>query len=476
MKKIKFLTAIAVGALAVGATATLTSCGGFEGVMIWGPIEHQELYLAAVDAFKKANPEFTAEVRYAGSGDAGAYAAMAIDPQNGGSIVTFPNDQLINLKRIGALAPLSTENTAWIKENNDSTACEAGKISEKYYAYPISADNGYVLTYNADAFKDTAVWDSTTQDLKAGYTFRDLYTALDERGAQTGHEKWANGLAIWPEGSAWYESGMFFGTGGDYSVTYDDKGVQTSASCNFNGDIGTKATRCMVNSFTNTDGSINKHFMYTDDSNPAYNDTVTKYINESDTEAMKTPLAAIVTWNNGALKKGWGENYRATVLPTLEDKAEFYGAANQGDGIKYTWKTFAGFKLMGVNPFSTFASKSEENLSMLHKLAKYLSDSEVSLARFKATSLGPSNKTAQKDAAVQADKFLKALSTQYNLNDGQGCRVQDPTPSAYWTPIATYGKGLFDAVQNGTKGTYDTIANVKRALNQLQADIQSTTK
>ena len=167
--------------------AAVSSCGSgkFEGVMIWGPVEHQELYLNAVAQFKKDNPDFTAEVQYGSQGDAGAYANLAVDPESGGSIFTFPNDQLINIRRIGAIAKLPAANATWIKENNVLPACEAGKIGDDYYSYPISADNGFVFVYNKDAFVDTAVWDSAADSLKEGYTFRDLYSALDERVVAT---------------------------------------------------------------------------------------------------------------------------------------------------------------------------------------------------------------------------------------------------------------------------------------------------
>jgi len=481
MKKYSRLMTISSALIfAVGMAASLSSCGSgkFEGVMIWGPIEHQKVYEDATAKFKKENPSFTAEVKYGSQGDAGAYANLAVDPESGGSIFTFPNDQLVNIRRIGAISKLSSENASWIKENHVAPSCEAGKIGDNYYAYPVSADNGFVFIYNRDAFKDTIVWDASKDTIKEGYTFRDLYAALDQRGAQSGHEKWAKGLCLWPCGSAWYESGAFFATGGDYSVTYDEKGEQTGASCSFgyttksdgtqDFTVGLEAARCMVNSYTNADGSISEHFMYSDDGNPAYNDLVDKYSVADSTQ----PLAGIVSWNNSVLRKNWGDNYDVAVLPTLVSDTATLG----GTGNKYTWKSFSGFKLMGVNPYTPFATKNEDNLAMLHKFAKYLSDKDVSLKRYESTSLGPSNIEAQKDTTVASDKFLKALNAQYNLLDGKGARVQDSTPSNYWSPIGTFGNGLFHAVQDKTKGAYDNENNLKRTLKSLQADIESATK
>lgn len=473
--KVVALSAIMLATIGIGV-GTLTSCGGnFDGVMIWGPIEHEQLYLEAVEKFKESHPEFKAEVKFGPQGDAGAYANVSVDPQSAGSIVTFPNDQLANLKRIGALSKLSNENTKWIKENHSVASCESGKIGDSYYAYPLSADNGFVFVYNKDAFVGTSVWDEQKDGLKDGYTFRDLHKALDEKEKQ--NEKWKDALCIWPSGSAWYESGVFFATGGDYSVTYDEKGEQKSADCWFgykeengvkNFDSGLEAINCMLNTFTTEDGKVSKHFIYSDDTNPAYNDIVSIHTQAD----SPTPLAGIITWNNPILKEKWGENYRADVLPTLVSDSVQLG----GQKKEYTWKSFSGFKLLGVNPYSEFARKSPENLTMLHELAKYLADVDASIARYEASGMGPSNNVAQENEQIKNDTWLTALNKQYNLNEGTGFRVQDSTPSNFWTPIGNFGLSLFKSVAEGEKGYFDTVLNAKRTLTSLQADIVSAAK
>lgn len=382
---------------------------------------------------------------------------------------------LINLKRIGALSKLNAEQTAWIKDNHVTAAVEAGKIGGDYYAYPVSADNGYFMYLNKEAFEGTNVWDATSDNLKAGYTFQDLYAALDQKGG-----KWANGKVTWAIGDAWYVSGAFFGAGTDYSVTYNDKGEQTEAKCNFGYDVvdgkedytkGLEAVEAIKSTFMNADGSINKHFLYSDGGTEPLNDNITKYLNSEE-----TPLAAAVcgTWKSSEIKgglldttgqpinKGWGENARATVLPILE------GAKDD-----YLFKTFAGFKLMAVNPYSNFAQQSEEHVAALHTLAKYLSDDYVSMERFASTALGPSNIKAQKNEEVAIDYALTALNEQYALDNNNGFRVQESVPANYWTPLEVFGKGLYNAMKDGTKGAFDTEANIKRTLKQLQFDIES---
>lgn len=480
----KRLSFVCAAVLAAGATAALSSCGDsqFDGILIWGPEEHEQLYMEAINEYKAAHPDFKTEVRFAAQGDAGANDNVGKDVESAGSIITFPNDQLISLKRYGALSKLTDASVTWAKENNVEASVEAGKIGDGYYAYPISADNGFVFLFNRDAFKDTSVWDATKNGLKEGYTFRDLFAALDERGAQAGHEKWANGKVIWPSGSAWYESGVFFATGGDYAVEYDEKGVQKSATCNFGYNMvdgqkdfshGLDAIRCMMNTMTNEDGSFNSHFTYTDDTDPAYNDYVSDHIGNG-SKAEEEPLAGVISWNNSAPREAWGEDYDVEILPTLVAESKLLG----GDGTRYTWRSFSGFKLMGVNPFSAFARKAPDNIVILHELAQYLAGKDVSLKRYAATQLGPSNLEAQQDEAVKADKFLNALNRQYNLvdKDGKniGFRVQDSTPANFWTPIANFGKGVYEAVHDGKTGSFNNITNAQRQLNQLQFDIEAS--
>lgn len=484
MKKTKLLMAFAAAAIGVGTAASLTSCGSFEGILFWGPSEHEALYKALWNEFVEANPEYAdIEFQYGNKGDAGAYDGLAVDVQSGASIYTFANDQLANIVRIGAAAALPDADAKWIEENHTQAANDAGKIDGKYYGYPVSADNGYVFCYNKEAFEGTSVWDKETDNLKAGYTFRDLYKALDEKGLdkETGYD-WSNGLVLWACGSAWYESGVFFGTGGDYSIKFDSEGKQESAECWFgytedesgNKDytIGLEAARCMVNSYTNEDGSISKHFMYSDDEKPAYNDLVSKYIAEK-----SRPLAGVVSWNNGAVfESKWGDNYRATVLPTLEAKTKQLA----GDGTKYTWKTFGGYKLMGINPYSAFARKDPQNLTILRELAQFLTGYEASMDRFEASGLGPSNLEAQQNEAVQASPFLSALADQYALTNDEGknigYRVQDSTPTNFWDPVAAFGKNLYEKISTGKDDGYGSEESIKPTLERLQLDIESATK
>jgi arabinogalactan oligomer/maltooligosaccharide transport system substrate-binding protein len=502
MKKKNVFAMVSLLAL-VAAGASLSSCGSkSETFMIWGPEEHRDLYTQLGEEFKKANPDFPGTFAYAANGDAGAYSNMSIDPEAGASVYTFANDMLNNLNRLGALAPLLGDNLTWAQGKNNAASVEAGKIGGKYYGYPVQADNGYYMYFRKDVFKDTDVWDSTTQSLKAGYTFRDLYKAIDAKAATDTSLKDAK--VTWAIGDAWYVSGAFFAVGGNYNVTYDDKGTQTAAKCwfSYDADVDAAGTTCinglnasygMLNTITDAPTSgrkgtkLNSHFMFSDGDKQPLNDNISKYASKDETKNNRTPLVAAVcgTWKAKEIKTFWGDDYAATFLPKLE--------CYDGD---YQWKNFCGFKLMGVNPLSTFAAKDDVHLAWAHKVAQFMSDKESQLLRYNSTGAGPSNLEALQDDAVKSDVALKALNAQYDyvcnypnttqvvdkagasqagkaIDNGLGFRIQDSVPANYWTPLASFGNNLYNEVKTGTFDKFRTDGNIRRTTNQLQADVQA---
>ena len=474
-------------------------------ILIWGPAEHESIYLKYAEQFKEAHADELKgyKFQYEGSGDAGAYSAMNIDPQRGAAVYTFANDQTANLRNLKALAVLDETQLAWSREHNSETAVEATKLGDQYVAYPLQADNGYFMYYNKDAFKGTSVWDSTKDGLKDGYTFRDLYAALDERGQQAGGEMWANGKVTWAMGDSWYMSGIFFSVGGDYEVIYDSKGAQVGADCWFgytlpegqtgwqNGDytVGYDAYEAAKNTITisNTDNRVNPHYAYTDGDKQGLNDYIDLHINP-DNEVYKTaPLAAAVcgTWKASQIQQAWGENYAATVLPTLETD----------DGERFQMKNFAGYKNLGVNPLCSYVADGvdyadkQARLALMHEFAQFLCGKEISLERHDATGAGPANKEALADPSVVADLALIALNAQYAMvckypanysveklrgqlvGNGVGYRNQDSVPANYWTPIQEYGQLMFTEFDSGKFDAFSTRAAIKNKLSELQAAI-----
>ena len=504
----KYLCILLAVLLVAASIVTLVACdkeGNEEVILIWGPAEHESIYLKYAEQFKAAHEDAFKgyKFQYEGSGDAGAYSAMNVDPQRGAAVYTFANDQTANLRNLRALAVLNEQQLKWSRDNNSATAVESTKLGDEYVAYPLQADNGYFMYYNKDAFKGTQVWDNTKGTLKEGYTFRDLYAALDERAAQTGGEMWAKGKVTWAMGDSWYMSGIFFSVGGDYEVIYDSKGAQVGADCWFgytlpegktgwqNGDytVGYDAFQAAKNTITvsNTDNTVNKHFAYTDGDKQGLNDYIDLHTNPDNDAYKEAPLAAAVcgTWKASQLQKAWGDNYAATVLPTLETD----------DGERFQMKNFAGYKNLGVNPLCSYVSDGKDyadkqaRLALLHEFAQFLCGKDISLERHTATGAGPANKEALTDPSVVADLALIALNAQYDLvckypsnyskadlagklvGDGKGYRNQDSVPANYWTPIQEYGQLMYTEFSSGKLSAFSTQAAIKDKLADLQSQI-----
>ncbi len=513
----KLLSLVLCFVLSVACLSVLTACGSKEKtIMLWGPEEHRDLYLKWAEEFRSTHEDAFKgyKFEFAGSGDAGASAEMGKDPLQGAALYSFANDQLADLSNLGALSPLAEADVQWVKENNLEDAVESTKIGGQYSAYPFQADNGYYMYYNRDAFKGTSAWDNATDKLREDVTFRDLYAALDKRGEgdavykdKNGNDiklNWSNGMICMPMASAWYVSGIFFSVGGDYEVRYNAEGKQESATCTFtyvqpegtqylkdaDFSIGLNALECLKNIFLNTDGSVNKHYLFADES---YNDKYSLYINTANEDAVKTPLAAMLcgTWKDAEVRKAWGDNYDATVLPMLE-----------GTDGKYAYKNFRGYKHMGVNPLCEFVRDKAENIVVLHEMAKYFTNKEAQLERYKKNGSGPSNKEAVNDPTIKADKALVALQKQYDrvcvypetttMKDkdgnslagkpvgtpshegyGKGFRVQDSVPQNYWTPLTDFGQNVWNEYSEKKFNAFHE-SNIKTTLAELQRQIEKS--
>ena len=519
--------------LILAASVAIFAACSTKVIMIWGPGNHEQVYMKAIEDYRKDHPDqFKGyEFRYAGSGDSGAYAAMQVSVENGAAIYTFANDQTANLANLGALATLTEEQVAWSKQNNDENAVQSTIFGEDdegnpvYVAYPLQPDNGYIMYINADAFRGTTIWDDNVENidgtkgnLKPGYTFRQLYAALDANTSaplgthSSGDNKkgqpitWKeDGKVMWPMGDSWYLSGVFFSVGGDYEVKYSDDGSkQESARCWFccdenvtdyrRGDftVGKDAYECIKNTFTNADNTVNDHFFFPTSS---YNEDIETHIDKSQVAWEEAPFAAAMcgTWEVNAIKEAWGDDYRVTVLPTLESD----------DGELFQMKNFRGYKNLGINPQCSYVMDApvEERLARLnelHELAQYFCGKEVSLARHDATGAGPANKEALADESVAKDPALQALYAQYDiecvypnnykkeelrgqkigtegqLGYGVGYRVQDSVPANYWKPIENFGKLIwaeFSTQKFSKLGSNDKIVS---QLFNLQTEIQKT--
>ena len=382
MKKLrKFVLGACVGlaALSVASCDKKEETGTFD-LTVWGPTEQTAILKKLVGDFKTANEtenlKFNITVGVVSEAD--AYTQLQKDVTAGADVYAFPNDQLANLIRIGALSKLGGTNLENVKKNNGEGAVNAGKSGDSYYAYPYAADNGYFLYYDKSVYTETDVLKLDTVLDKAKAKNKKVQIDLD---------------------NSWYDAGFFFGAGCSYNVEYDNNAKEKSITCNFDNEKGVIAGKAMI-AVANHEG----------------------FLNGGDDElksGIGTSLAAGIsgTWNADAIKAKLGDNYAATKLPSFTV-----------DGKDYQMSSFAGYKLMGVNPNS-------KSVKWANALALYLTGEQAQSYRYEQTGTGPTNSNVAKSDAVKSNVALSALAAQ-----GVYAVAQTSVPSNYWSAVQAFGE------------------------------------
>ena len=393
----KFL-AIVLALCLVVALAVPAYAAGDKTLKIWVPDATKEFTEKQVATFMEAHPEYAdyaVTVEAVGEGDAASN--MLTDLDAGADIFNFAQDQLARLVAAGALIELSEENAAIVAEENDAGSVAAATMGDLVYAYPLTSDNGYFLYYDKSVVSDPGSLEAIVADCEAAG--KGFYMEIN---------------------SGWYQPAFFFGAGCTLTYDTDDSGAFTACNIDYASDMGVAALKAMI--------ELHK--------SPAFHN--------GSSIGNATNAAAIVdgTWDSGAAKDLFGDNYACAKLPTFD----LNGEAVQMSG-------FGGFKLLGVKP-----QTDEEKLALCDELALFLSSGEVQLARFEEVGWGPSNLSAKADEAVQADEALSALGEQLAFDIPQG-----QYPGDYWS-LAT---ALGDSVIAGDYNDADDAALLE-ALQSFQ--------
>ena len=359
----KFLAIVLTVAMML-SLVSFASAEGFSGdIKIWVADNVVDFTNEQVEAFKTAHPEYAGinvTIEPVGEGDAAG--KVITDVESAADIYGFPQDQLARLVQAGAIEVVEEGNAAIIEAENDAGSVGAVKMGDTMYAYPMTSDNGYFLYYDKSVVTDPSDLDKILADCEAAG--KSFYMEIN---------------------SGWYQTAFFFGAGCELTFDADDTGILVKMNSTYASDAGVKALKSMI--------KLAQH--------PAF-------MNGS-SFSTATNAGAIVdgTWDSGAAKDAFGENYAAAKLPMV-------------DG--YQLGGFGGFKMLGIKP-----QTDEAKLAACDALAAFLTSEEVQLARYKEVGWGPSNLKAQQSEEVQADVALAALGAQlaYTIPQGQ-------YPGEYW--------------------------------------------
>ena len=295
---------------------------GSGNITIWVAEEVTAFTQTQAEQFLQDNPAYsgyTVTVEAVGEGDAASN--MITDVEGGADIYGFAQDQLARLVSAGAVMEVIGDYADFVSTSNDSGAVSAATMGDSIYAFPVTSDNGYFLYYDSSVVTDPTSLEAIVADCEeAGKGF---YMEIN---------------------SGWYQTAFFFATGCELTYEADSAGNFTSSNVTYASEEGLTALKALINLAS---------------SSAFYNGS---------SVSNATNAAAIVdgTWDSGAAKELFGDNYACAKLPSFEV-----------GGQEYQMSGFGGFKLLGVKPQT---DTNKEIVCM--ELAKYLSSAEVQLARY----------------------------------------------------------------------------------------------
>lgn len=345
-------------------------------IKIWVPDAVTGVTETLCNSFFEAHPEmngYTVAIEPMGEGDAAGN--VITDVEAAPDLYAFAQDQMARLVTAGALTTISGDYATFVQESNDAGAAAAAKVGNEVYAFPLTSDNGYFLYYDKSVVTDPSSLEQIIADCEAA------------------------GKNFYFDTGSWYQTAFFFGTGCELSFETDEKGNFTGIKNTYASENGLKAMKAIR--------TMSESKIYMDGSNVG--------------DAVNWAAIVDGTWDSSAAKEILGDNYACAPLPKFTV-----------DGETFQLGGFGGFKLMGVKPQAE-AGK----LVVCLELAKYLSDTDAQLTRFKEVGWGPSNLAAQQDPAVQADEALSALGQQlqYTIPQGQ-------YPGEYWSEADALGETI----------------------------------
>lgn len=338
-----------------------------------------------IESFKAAHPEVNFEITVGIESESTCKDTVLTDPTAAADVFTFADDQLNELVNAGALQEVVLNPDEIIAANSEGAIGAASKDG-KLYAYPMSASNGYFLYYDSNFFTEEDVQSLNTMVEKAAAA-----------GKTVGMQFGADG--------GWYIYSFFAGAG--LTMVINDDGMTNT--CDWNCETGVAVAQGILD-LVATGG-----FRADSTSNLV-------------SGAADGSVVALVdgTWDSGAIMEAFGDGYACCKLPTFNV-----------DGEPVQMASFAGYKLIGVNPHSA-------NVGWAMELAAWLTNEANQTLRFEDQGDGPSNLAAAASDAVAANPAIAALAAQSQY------AVVQRVGGNYWTPAASLGTILSTGNPDGT--------------------------
>lgn len=367
-----------------GSNETTTGEKETVTLTVWVGDNYPTITEQMIEAFKAEHPEVNFEITVGIESESTCKDTVLKDPEAAADVFTFADDQLNELVNNGALQEVILNTDAVIAANTEGSIAAASKDG-KLYAYPMSASNGYFLYYNSTFFSE--------EDIKSLNT-------MVEKAATAGKKV---GMQFAADGG-WYIYSFFAGAG--LNMVINDDGLTNS--CDWNCDRGVAVAQGILD-LVATGGFVA--------------DSTSNLVSA----AKDGTVVALIdgTWDSVAVQEAFGDGYACAKLPTYKV-----------DGEEVQMASFAGYKLIGVNPHSA-------NVGWAMTLAEFLTNEANQTLRFQDQGDGPSNINAAASEEVATNPAIAALSAQSAYATVQ--RVG----GNYWTPAASLGTILSQGNPDG---------------------------
>lgn len=356
---------------------------------VWAGAEDREYLKKVADNFiKEHSSEADITIIHKDMVDGECRSNLLGNVLKGADVYTTTDGDISAIAAGGAADPVQNADT--VKNENLASAVKAVTVNNTIYGYPITADNGYFLYYNKKYLK--------ASDVKS----LDRILSIAAKNNKKFAMDWTSG---------WYLYAFYGQTG--LKVKLNKDGVTNS--CNWNSTQNQIKGTDVANSLIRI--GKNKGF-----------ENTTDWL----TGIKKGKVIACVSgiWDEAAIKKMYGKNYAASMLP-----------AYNCNGKKVQMSTYFGYKMLGVNPYS-------KNKEWAHKLAQYISNEDNQKLRFEMRGQGPSNIKAGKADEIKKSQAVQAILAQQTYSELQRLGGN------FWTPSSNLGKALANNSISGNLQNY----------------------
>lgn len=182
----------------------IAATNGTVKLTVWASEEDQAFTQERIEAFKAEYPEVDFDITLGAESESKAKDDILVDVEAAPDVYAFADDQIPELVAAGALQEVVATYTYDVANESVAGSVEAATIDGKLYAYPMTADNGYFMFYDASVF--------TEEDMQSLDSMIEAAKAANKKIAMTVSD-------------GWYLYAFFKGAG--YDLTLNDDGTNS---------------------------------------------------------------------------------------------------------------------------------------------------------------------------------------------------------------------------------------------------------